>query len=158
PGGFLLYEDAAAERIRVFLQDKSTIIEELKKILKFDPSEIYLPLGDQSNQVYQAMSRKKLIIRNEFSEVLKGAVPGIPRERAEEIQKRFGFHKFVAAPLVAEGKVLGALIGFSREKWIDPDAIRAFEGFADQAALTLDNAMLIAELKRKNIELERVSR
>ncbi|HEX5036673.1 MAG TPA: GAF domain-containing sensor histidine kinase [bacterium] len=158
PAGFLLYEDAAADRIRVFLQENSPIVAELKKILPFDPSEIYLPIDDQSNQVYQAMSRKKLIIRNEFAEVLKGAVPEISRDQAEVIQNRFGFHKFVAAPLVAEGKVLGALIGVSRDKWIEPDAIRAFEGFADQAALTLDNAMLIAELKRKNIELERVSR
>jgi signal transduction histidine kinase len=158
PAAFLLYQDAAAERIRIFLLDKSPIVEELKKILPFDPSEIYLPLDDETNQVYQAMSRKKLIIRNELSEVLKGTVPAIPSEQAEAIQNRFGFHKFVAAPLVAEGKVLGALIGVSREKWIEPDAIRAFEGFVDQAALTLDNAMLIAELKRKNIELERVSR
>jgi len=158
PAGFLLYQDTAAERIRVFLLEKTPIVEELRKFLPFDPSEIYLPLDDESNQVYQAMRKKKLIIRNEFAEVLKGAVPEITREQAETIQARFGFHKFVAAPLVAEGKVLGALIGVSREKWIEPDAIRAFEGFADQAALMLDNAMLIAELKRKNIELERVSR
>lgn len=156
--GFLLYQDPVAEKIRVFLLEKSPIVDELKKILPFDPAEIYLPSNDETNQVYQAMSRKKLIIRNEFAEVLKGTVPEITREQAEAIQNKFGFHKFVAAPLVAEGKVLGALIGVSREKWIEPDAIQAFEGFADQAALTLDNAMLIAELKRKNIELERVSR
>ncbi|HSA59768.1 MAG TPA: GAF domain-containing sensor histidine kinase [bacterium] len=158
PAGFLLYQDIAAERIRVFLLEKSPIVEELKKILHFNPSDIYLPIDDETNQVYQAMRKKKLIIRNEFAEVLKGAVPEIPREQAEALQTRFGFHKFVAAPLVAEGQVLGALIGVSRDKWIEPDAIRAFEGFADQAALMLDNAMLIAELKRKNIELERVSR
>lgn len=158
PAGFLLYQDAVEEKIRVFLLENSATVEELRRILHFDPSEIYLPINDETNQVYQAMRRKKLIIRNEYSEVLKGTVPPIPKEQAEAIQKRFGFRKFVAAPLVAEGKVLGALIGVSREKWIDPDAIRSFEGFADQAALTLDNAMLIAELKRKNIELERVSR
>src|SRR5262249_31707991 len=57
PAAFLLYQDTAAEKIRVFLLDKSAIVDELKKILSFDPSEIYLPLDDQTNQVYQAMSR-----------------------------------------------------------------------------------------------------
>lgn len=156
--GFLLYQDPMEDKIRVFLLEKSAIVEELRRLLPFDVSGMYLPSDDESNQVYQAMRRKKLIIRNELAEVLKGAVPEIPPEQAEAIQKRCGFHKFVAAPLVAEGKVLGAVIGVSREKWIEPDAVRAFEGFVDQAALTLDNAMLIAELKRKNIELERVSR
>lgn len=156
--GFLLYQDPLEDKIRVFLLEKSPMVEELKRVLPFDPAGLYLPSDDESNQVYQAMRRKRLIIRNELSEVLKGAIPEISKEQAELIQKRFGFHKFVAAPLVAEGKVLGALIGVSREKWIEPDGVRAFEGFVDQAALTLDNAMLIAELKRKNIELERVSR
>ncbi len=158
PAGFLLYQDPEADRIRVFLLEGTSITTELQKMLGFDPSEIYLPTNNETNQIYQALKRKKLIIRNEFAEVLKGSVPEISREKAVAIQKRFGFQKFVAAPLVAEGKVLGALVGVSREKWIDQDAVRSFEGFADQASLTLDNAMLIAELKRKNIELERVSR
>lgn len=158
PAGFLLYQDAEAGKIRVFLQEGGEMTQELRKMLPFNPSEWYLPIDDESNTVYQALRKRKLIIRNELAEVLKGAIPRIEREQAEAIQRRFGFKKFVAAPLVAEGKVLGALIGVSRERWIEAEAIRAFEGFADQASLTLDNAMLIVELKRKNIELERVSR
>lgn len=158
PAGFLLYQDTEAGKIRVFLQKGSEIVQELGKMLPFNPSELYLPIDDESNMVYQSLKKKKLIIRNELAEVLKGVRPEITRDQAEMIQRRFGFRKFVAAPLVAEGKVLGALIGVSREKWIESEAIRAFEGYADQASLTLDNAMLIVELKRNNIELERVSR
>lgn len=158
PAGLLLYQDPDEGKIRIFLQEGTPIVSELRRIVSFDPLQAYLPGDDETNQVYQAMRRKKLIIRNELSEVVKGTIPSISREQAEALQKKFGFKKFVAAPLVAEGKVLGALIGISRDKWLEPEAIRAFEGFADQASLSIDNATLIAELKRKNIELERVSR
>lgn len=143
---FLLYQNAEEGKIRIFAEEGAPFAER------------YLPIDDQTNLVYQAMRKKKLIIRHELSEVLKGAQPPLTASQCELLQRRMGFRKFVAAPLVAEEKVLGALIGVSRDPWIETDAIRTFEGFADQAALTLDNAVLIAELKEKNIELERVSR
>lgn len=155
---FLLYQDQEAGKIRLFVREGTSFVEEIENAWGVRLNELYLPIEDQSNQVYQAMRKKKLIIRYELAEVMKGAIPTIPKKDVEFIQAQFGFHKFVAAPLVAEGKVLGALIGVSRERWIESEAIRAFEGFADQASLTIDNAMLIAELKKKNIELERVSR
>jgi signal transduction histidine kinase len=155
---FLLYQDREEGKIKVFVPEESPYVKEIEKIWGVSLNQLYLPIDDQMNQVYQAMQKKKLIIRYELAEVMRGTIPPIPREQSDAVQRRFGFQKFAAAPLVAEGKVLGALIGVSRELWIEAEAIRTFEGFADQAALTIDNAMLIAELKRKNIELERVSR
>ncbi len=155
---FLLYEDQESHQIRVFVEGGGPIVAEMKNRLGFDPVQWSLPIDDQMNPLYQSIKRKKLIIRNELAEVLMGASPPISPEEARRIQDYFGFRKFVAAPLVAEGKVLGALIGVSRDRWIEPEQIRALQGFADQAALTIDNAMLIEELKQKNIELERVSR
>lgn len=157
-GAFLLIQDAEAGIIRFFLQEGSTLTEEIKIIWEVDLHQFYLPQNDQTNVVYEAMRRKKPMIRRELSEVIRGSVPAISESQAAALQASLGYRKFVAAPLVAEGKVLGALIGISCDPWIEPEAVRALEGFADQAALTIDNAMLIAELKKKNIELERVSR
>ncbi len=157
PDGFLLYQDPPTGKIQFYFQEGTPLVQELKS-LGVNPSDLYLPIDDQTNQVYAAMKNGKLILRNELSEVLRGANQALTVERTSAIQHRLGYRKFVAAPLIAEGHVVGALIGACWERWLEADAIRTFEGFADQAALTLDNAMLIAELKLKNIELERVSR
>lgn len=153
----ILFHESGTDSIRVLVHEPSSFGEALKKLCE-GQVEFRLEAHDETNQVYQAMKRKKLIIRNELFEIFKGVSPPIDPKSIEELQRRFGFKKFVAAPMVAEGNVVGALIGVSREEWISPEAVHAFEGFADQAALTLDNVLLIAELKKKNIELERVSR
>ena len=155
---FLLFHDPEKDVIRIFTQRDTSYMKEIEKKWGNNIDHYHLPVDDQTNVVYQAMKKKKMIIRNELSEVVKGIVPQVSPQTIAALQQHFGFRKFVAAPLVAEGKVLGAIIGVSRESWIEPEAIRTFEGFADQAALAMDNAMLIAELKKKNIELERVSR
>ncbi len=154
---FLLIRDEARQRM-LFYFDAMTRVGESLTLLWRDSSEVFLPLENRANRVYHSMLDKKLIIRNQLVEVLKGFVPSVPEIDFENLQKKIGLRKFLAAPLVAEGKVLGALIGVSREVWITQEAVRAFEGFADQAALMIDNTLLVNELKKKNIELERVSR
>lgn len=155
---FILLQDPERGRIQLYGEEDTPLSDEVQRSWKIGIEDIYLPVEDESNLVYQAMRRKRLIIRYEFSQILKGSQPVITPEQCDALQKKMGYLKFVAAPLVAEEKVLGALIGISREPWIEPEAICAFEGFADQAALAIDNAALINELKKKNIELERVSR
>lgn len=155
---FLFFQDRDANVIRVYAQKDTPLFKEFVRAAGIDINQLYLTVDNQNNVIYQAMKKKKLIIRNEMTEVVRGLVPTVDKDMVEALQNRFGFRKFVAAPLVAEGKVLGALIGVSKDYWVEPETIRAFEGFTDQAALAIDNAMLIAELKKKNIELERVSR
>ncbi len=157
-GAFLLFRETASGRTRIYTLEGVPLEVEMRHLCGEGFDRLHLPVGDESNQVYLAMQRKKTIIRYELGEVLRGTVPTLEKKRLEEIQQRLGFRKFVAAPLVAERKVLGALIGMTQKGWIEAEAIRTFEGFTDQAALTIDNAMLIMELKKKNIELERVSR
>lgn len=153
----ILFQERGTDFMRVLVHESSSFGDALKDLCK-GQGELRLEAQDETNHVYQAMKRKKLIIRNELVEILKGVSPPIDPKSIGELQRRFGFKKFVAAPMVAEGNVVGALVGVSREDWMSPETVRAFEGFADQAALTLDNALLIAELKKKNIELQRVSR
>ncbi len=155
---FLIFADEKSGRLRIFFDGEGEFKKAFEEAVPFDLSEMSLPMVDRENLIYEAIKKKKLLIRYELFEVFRGMLPPVSREVAQSLQSRFGFKKFMAAPLVSEEKVLGALIGVSRDSWIEPDAVRAFEGFTDQAALTIDNAKLIAELKEKNIELERVSR
>ena len=67
-----------------------------------------------------------------------------------------GFVSYFAVPLVARGKVNGVLEVFQRTllqaypEWID-----FFEALGGQAAIAIDNAMLLENLQRINYELEK---
>lgn len=157
---FLLISNPELTRVDLHYSPDTQVGNALGKLDTSGSKEklFWLNHEDRSNQIYQFMLRRKLLIRNQLVEVLRSFQPIIDLKKIENIQKELGLRKFLAAPLVAEGKVLGALIGVSCDVWITQEAVRAFEGFADQAALAIDNMLLIAELKKKNVELERVSR
>ncbi|MBO0693735.1 MAG: GAF domain-containing sensor histidine kinase, partial [Acidimicrobiaceae bacterium] len=63
---------------------------------------------------------------------------------------------FVAAPLVARGRIIGSLSAFYPPE-VEPDAdeVSLFTIMADQAALAVDNAGLLAQTKRKAATQER---
>lgn len=130
----------------------------ISKRLGFDLEKIEIAPEQNDNPIVQAMKKKKVVIRYELAELSRGAIPTIPRFTAEKIQREFGYGKFVVVPLIAEQKTLGALVGISRRFWVEREAIRNLQGFADQAALVLDSARLMEELRQKNLELERISR
>ena len=162
-GGFgyvsclLLHVDETARQLRYFVP-RDEYAEEIFNRWGIDFNNIYLPLEDQQNFVYEEMREKRSVVRYELFEIINGVIPSISKKVAQEIQEYFGFQKFIATPLVLDRRLVGALIGITRKEWIEQDDIDTFERFASQAAMTIDNAMLIEELKRKNIELERVSR
>jgi signal transduction histidine kinase len=162
-GGFgyvsclLLHVDELSGQLRYFVP-QGDYAQEIKSRWNIDFNSIYLPLADHENFVYQEMKNQRPVMRFELHEVINGTTPAISKEVAEEIQNHFGFKKFIATPLVVDRRLVGALVGITRKEWIDQEEIDTFERFASQAAMTIDNAMLIEELKRKNIELERVSR
>jgi signal transduction histidine kinase len=74
------------------------------------------------------------------------------------VQEKYNFRKLIAVPLIAERTLVGGLVGLTNKDWLTDDEIAAFERYADQVALVLDNALLIEKLRNKNVELERVSR
>jgi signal transduction histidine kinase len=63
---------------------------------------------------------------------------------------------FVAAPLVARGRIIGSLSAFYPPE-VEPDAdeVSLFTIMADQAAVAVDNAGLLAQTKRKAATQER---
>ncbi len=65
-----------------------------------------------------------------------------------------GFVTQIAVPLIAKGQVKGVLELFHREKLLtNPEWRIFFETLASQAAISIDNATLFADVQRANIEL-----
>ncbi len=71
-----------------------------------------------------------------------------PRFREE------GFHCYFGVPLVAKGRVRGVLEVFHRSPLApDPDWLDFLETLAGEAAIAAENAVLLKELQRTNLEL-----
>ncbi len=65
-----------------------------------------------------------------------------------------GYVTQIAVPLIAKGQVKGVLELFHRDKLVtNPEWRIFFETLASQAAISIDNATLFADVQRANIEL-----
>ena len=70
-----------------------------------------------------------------------------------------GWRSVVAAPMLREGKSVGALIVRRRSTGdFSEETLELLETFASQSAVALLNAQLYRELKEQSVELERASR
>jgi signal transduction histidine kinase len=156
-GAFLLLVDEEEEKLRLISQ-KGAMSQRISDSLGFFVDDIYLPLSDENNPVYQSMKKQKRYLRNDLAELTVGSIPGVSSAKAKRLREEFEFRKIIAVPMIAERRLVGGLVALSSKEWLSDNEIAAFERYADQAALALDNAALIETLRRKNIELERVSR
>jgi GAF domain-containing protein len=66
-----------------------------------------------------------------------------------------GFQTYFALPLIAKGVSLGVIEVFHRKKTpIDQDWINFFKTLGTQAAIAIDNAKLVENLRRTNLQLD----
>jgi PAS domain S-box-containing protein len=107
--------------------------------------ETYLPLN-RGNAGRVALERRVLLLPHWN--------PQQDDPSRSEAMAGEGFITYVAAPLVAKGRVKGVLEIFHRAV-LEPDQawISYLETVAEQAAIAIDNAMLFEDLQRTNTEL-----
>lgn len=145
--------DTKAGRINLFLPNDNYYTQRIEEILGHKHSEMYLPLNVQNNSAYLAIKRNRVLVRNNFTELVYGVIPEIPVHNALRAQKVLGFKKFVITPLVAEQRVIGAIIGASKKTYVEESVIDTLDNFANQAALAIESAQMFEALELKNLEL-----
>ncbi len=145
------------ELIHFFIPKQNALIEHLEMITGFPLCEMKLD-PTQQNSIITAIKRNRVVFRQQLSELVRGIEPSWSHELADRVQAQLGFKKFVIMPLVAERRVMGALIGISRTEFVDESRIGVLENFSNQAALAIESSQLFEEIKNKNIELERANR
>ena len=68
--------------------------------------------------------------------------------RTAEIARKVGFNSIVAAPMIREGKVIGAITTARRDAVpFDDKQVGLIQSFADQAVIAIENARLFNETK-----------
>jgi signal transduction histidine kinase len=153
----LVLSDKEEKRLRFHLPQENFLIEQVEARTGFKLDEMTITEG-VFNSIVTAIKRNRVVFRFELSELVKGAEPHWDTELADRVQRELGFKKFVIMPLVAERRVIGALIGISRTEFVDESRVDVLENFSNQAALAIESAQLFEEIQTKNIELERANK
>lgn len=158
PFCLLLLYDQRGRKIRCYPPVGHPLMAPLERLLGRSLTDYYLPTEVLENQVFRQLSRKQVIFRKDLADLFIGVEPPIPPEQLRAITSLIGVRKVVAIPLVAEQAVLGALVGFAEEAYVDPRLVQTLETFANQGALAIQTTLLIEALKAKNRELEEANR
>lgn len=153
----LVLNDREKPEMKFHIPKKSLLTKEIEALLPFSLKEMRIPHGVH-NSIFNAIRRNEVVFRQELSELVKGVEPKWSIPLADRVQNEMGFKKFVIMPLMAEQKVIGALIGISRAEYVDETRVDVFENFSNQAALAIESSQLLEEIQNKNIELERANK
>lgn len=140
-------------RISFHLPEGNDLALRLEQELRIDFSKVFLSLQVENNSVFIAIKRNKVLVRNNFAEIMLGLSPDVEMQTALKAQRTLDFKKFVITPLVAEKRVVGAIIGASKKAYIEQSVVDSLDHFSNQAAMALESAQLIQELEEKNKQL-----
>lgn len=155
----LMLQDKAEGKIRCIAPDAHPQMGRVEEKLGVRLREIFFPTGAMlENEALKQVAQGRIIFRRDISEIVAGIKPDIAFSKFSEVQEMLGVKRIVVIPLVTGREVIGALIGFTREAFVEAQKVNTFQAFADQASLTIEAAMLISELRRKNIELVEANR
>jgi len=155
---FLALLSRTDSRVLFYVPEGNAFTAMMEEKLGKKLSDAYLPLEAIENSAYQSIIKNRVIIRKEFQQLTRGLIPIITDEKAREVQAAIGFKKFVITPLVAERRVVGALIGASCREYVEESVVDTLDNFANQAALAIESAQLIEELQNKNVQLEEANK
>ena len=121
-------------------------------------AEMEFPMDALSSPIMQDIMRHRIIFRSRMSELIVGMESVFTPEHAELMQNTMGFKRIVIVPIVVEQETLGALIGFSRDNFVEEGQVKTMEAFANQSGLALEAAMLIDRLRKVNEDLKEANR
>jgi len=102
----------------------------------------------QRGLVWQVLQKRELV-----------AIPDLPKEAPTLVRGGMfsveGFQSYYGVPLIAKGKIQGVLEVFHRKSHhVDTEWFEFLNTFGTQAAIAIDNAALVENLRRTNLELD----
>lgn len=155
---FLALLSRKEEKVLFYVPHGNSYTAKMEEVLGASLANMTLPLDARENSAYQSILKNRVIIRSDMIELMRGLEPAVSEEKIHQLQREAGFKKFVITPLVAERKVVGALIGASCKPYVEESVVDTLDNFANQAALAIESAQLLEELQQKNIQLEEANK
>jgi signal transduction histidine kinase len=150
----LMLYDKSEKRVRCIAPDNVKAASLIEKEVGLNLNKLFFDMESiVENEAFKQLEEGKIIFRSNLSELLMGFKPELNEEKIRIVQEKLRVQRVVAIPLVTSREVIGALVGLSSEAFVEDQKVSTFQAFADQASLTVEAAILISELKKKNIAL-----
>lgn len=154
----LIHFDRRGGVSRLYAPQSYARAPEVEALLGRSLDGMEFPIDALKNPVMHDVMKHKILFRRNIEELLVGLEAGITTDQCRRVQELLGVKRVVVVPIVVEGETLGALLGFSREPFVEESQVATMEAFANQSALSLEAAMLIDRLRRVNEKLEEANR
>lgn len=154
----LLSIDYEEGRIRLHSPQRHPLLADIEKILGGPLDQVVIPVSSLDAPILQSIMHHQITFRRDLVEATQGIETSVTKDQARRIQELLGIRRVVGIPLIAEQEVLGAIVGFSREPFVEERLVQTLEAFANQAALSIEASTLIERLKKINVQLEQANR
>lgn len=155
----LMLYDHESKKVRCIPPENHALLAQIEDSLGIKLRQIYFPMeAFGENAALSQVREGRIIFRRDVSEIVLGLEPAVDAKKLKAIQESLGIKRVIAIPLVTSREIIGALICFTTEAFVEAKKIQTFQAFSDQAALALEVAMLINELKKKNVALVEANR
>ncbi len=154
----LIQLDAERGVARLFVSQEHPRRAAVEEIIGRSVDGIEVPIAMLAEPLRMEIDRHRIIFRRELAELMRGGDGEGVAQMCRRIQEVVGFRRIVVMPVVAGETALGAIIGFSREPFVEEEQIRTMEAFANQSAVSLEAATLIERLRQLNEALAQANR
>jgi len=154
----LLYFDRHSGKAHLHVPGRHPRLADIEKIIGRSLEGIEFPIDALTSPALRDIMNHRIIFRRDIAELLTGLESVISPERGRRIQEILAVRRIVVVPIIAEHETLGALIGFSREPFVEEGQVATMEAFANQSALSLEAALLIDRLRKVNLQLQEANR
>jgi signal transduction histidine kinase len=154
----LMLIDRGGQCVRLYAPGVHPLLDRIRAEIGRPVDGMTFPIKVLDSPALQSIMKHEIIFRHDIVEATEGLREVISEETGRKLQDLLRIHKVVGIPLVAEEDVLGALVGFAKSDFVGEETVEAFEAFANQAALNLEAARLIDELKKTNERLREANR
>src|SRR3989338_5468087 len=155
---FLLQiEKGEEQKVTLFGSYENEMVRRFEKQFGINLRRVSIPSEILSTSLMQTVLHQKIAYRRNLAEAVEGTRL-LRTSTIEQIDRFFGIQRIVAVPVVVGNRVLGALIGCSKKRFVAEESMQRLEAFASQAALSLEAALLIEELRSMNQRLEKANR
>lgn len=149
----LLLINRDEKKVYVHAPGKHPMLGEIVAALGVPIEGMELPLSVMERPTLNQAMQRNVIFRRDVVEATEDMRDVVSEEAARTIQTLLRVHKVIGIPLVAEDEVMGVMVGFAREQFVEESTVETLEAFANQAALNLEASRLVDVLTRTNQEL-----
>jgi len=146
---FLLDEDQKNLMI-AYTSFSPELIKRAEKLTRLRVSNIRFPLDRMPRYMKKEVLENRVTVFAQAGDRIEGFLPAHPKGLVDKLVEMFRLQKGIAAPLVVQGEVIGAL-GVDSRRLTEND-VPAVTAFANQVSIALENARLYEQARQEIAE------